>query len=143
MNRFLTIIFCILFLNNNFIKIEEVKALVPYYYFPSIKDLERESLLIGTKAYQLLYFGEIKKSLNLAKLAVKINKSNDKLWLILAEAQIANKFYEEALISLKKALINVIPVGIEGACETPAIRGFSIVGNSFILKPNFIDLIVI
>ena len=104
MNRFLTIIFCILFLNNNFIKIEEAKALVPYYYFPSLKNLERESLLIGTKAYQLLYFGEIKKSLNLAKLAVKINKSNDKLWLILSEAQIANQFYEEALISLKKAL---------------------------------------
>ena len=105
MNKFLAIIFCLLFVNNYFIKVKEAKAVVPYYYLPSIKNLEREGLLIGTQAYQLLYFGHIKKSLNLAKLAVKINNSNEKLWLILSETQIANKLYKEALVSLNKAQV--------------------------------------
>ena len=103
MRGFITTIFCIVFFSNFLLKTKEAKALVPYYYLPSIKSLEKESLLIGTNAYQLLYFGEIEKGLNLAKLAVKINKSNEKLWLILSEAQIANKYYQEALFSLKKA----------------------------------------
>ena len=58
---------------------------------------------IGRNAYQLLYFGQYEQSLNLAKLALKINKADEKLWLILAEAQIANNLYKEALNSLEKA----------------------------------------
>ena len=86
-----------------FLRIEQVQSLVPYYYFPTIKNLEKESLSIGKYAYQLLYFGQIKQGLNLAKLAVKINKSDEKLWLILSEAQMANELYEDALLSLLKA----------------------------------------
>ena len=56
-----------------FLKIEKVKSIVPYYYFPTEKNLQKESLSIGKTAYQLLYFGQYKESLNLAKLAVKIN----------------------------------------------------------------------
>jgi len=52
---------------------------------------------------QLLYFGQYEKSLNLAKLAVEINKRDEKLWLILSEAQVANKLYNDALNSLNKA----------------------------------------
>ena len=103
MKRFLTTIFCIIFFNNFLLTTKQANALVPYYYLPSKKNLERESLLIGTNAYQLLYFGQIEKSLNLAKLAVKINNSNEKLWLILAEAQLANELNKDALVSLKKA----------------------------------------
>ena len=103
MNRFLTTIICIIFFNNYLFTTKQANALVPYYYLPSIKNLERESLIIGTNAYQLLYFGQIEKSLNLAKLAVKINDSNEKLWLILSEAQLANGLNEDALVSLKKA----------------------------------------
>jgi len=84
-------------------KIEQVKSIVPYYYFPTIKNLQKRSLSIGKNAYQLLYFGQYKQSLNLAKLAVKINKTNEKLWLILAETQLANNLYKEALNSLNKA----------------------------------------
>ena len=76
-----------------------LKALVPDYYFPETKNLKQEGLLIGKKAYQLLYFGQIKDSLNLAKLAVKIDNNNETLWNILAEAQIANELYDDALIS--------------------------------------------
>ena len=86
-----------------FMKVNQVKSLVPYYYFPTVKSLQKESLSIGKNAYQLLYFGQYKQSLNLAKLAVKINKRNEKLWLILAEAQIANKLYKKALNSLDTA----------------------------------------
>ena len=79
------------------------RALVPYYYFPETKNLKEEALSIGKKAYQLLYFGQIKDSLNFAKLAIKINNTDEVLWTILAEAQIANKLYKEALISLNNA----------------------------------------
>jgi tetratricopeptide (TPR) repeat protein len=70
---------------------------------PTIKNLQKQSLYIGKNAYQLLYFGQYKDSLNLAKVAVKINSKDEKLWLILAEAQIANKKYKNALNSLNKA----------------------------------------
>ena len=86
-----------------FFQIEIVRAIVPYYYFPTIKNLQKQSLYIGKNAYQLLYFGQYRDSLNLAKLAVKINAKDEKLWLILAEAQIANKKYKNALNSLNKA----------------------------------------
>ena len=84
-------------------QIEKIQAIVPYYYFPTIKNLQKQSLYIGKNAYQLLYFGQYEDSLNLAKLAVKINAKDEKLWLILAEAQIANKKYKNALNSLNKA----------------------------------------
>lgn len=84
-------------------QLEQSKAVVPHYYQPSKEKLKQEGLSIGRSAYQLLYFGQIKDSLNLAKLAVKIDKSNETLWTILAEAQIANKLYEDALISLNFA----------------------------------------
>ena len=64
-----------------FSEIKQVKALVPYYYFPTKKNLEKESLSIGNYAYQILYFGQDEESLNLAKLAVKINNKNERLWL--------------------------------------------------------------
>ena len=86
-----------------FFQIEIVRAIVPYYYFQTKKNLQKQSLYIGKNAYQLLYFGQYEDSLNLAKLAVKINAKDEKLWLILAEAQIANNEYKNALNSLNKA----------------------------------------
>ena len=87
----------------HFFQIDMVRAIVPYYYFPTIKNLQKQSLYIGKNAYQLLYFGQYEDSLNLAKLAVKINAKDEKLWLILAETQIANKKYKNALNSLNRA----------------------------------------
>jgi len=91
MKKFLQNIILISLISFYFFQTKKVQAIVPYYYFPTIKNLEKESLYIGKNAYQLLYFGQYKDSLNLAKLAVKINAKDEKLWLILAEAQIANK----------------------------------------------------
>ena len=103
MKKFLQKIIWISLMSFYFLQIEKVQAIVPYYYFPTIKNLEKQSLYIGKNAYQLLYFGQYKDSLNLAKLAVKINSKDEKLWLILAEAQIASKQYKNALNSLNKA----------------------------------------
>ena len=86
-----------------FFQIDIVRAIVPYYYFRTIENLQKQSLYIGKNAYQLLYFGQYEDSLNLAKLAVKINAKDEKLWLILAESQIANKEYKNAVVSLNKA----------------------------------------
>ena len=83
--------------------IQNLKAIVPHYYFPETKHLKQEALLLGKQAYQLLFFGQVKDSLNLAKLAVKIDATNETLWITLAEAQIANSLYEAALISLNNA----------------------------------------
>ena len=103
MNKFFLKIICVSLISFYFLEVEKVKSVVPYYYLPTKKNLQREGLSIGKSAYQLLYFGQFKESLNLAKLAVKINQSDEKLWLILSEAQVANKLYKNALISLNKA----------------------------------------
>ncbi len=103
MKKFFKKIICISLISFYFLKVEEVQSLVPYYYFPTIRNIQKESLTIGKNAYQLLYFGQHKESLNLAKLAVEINKTDEQLWLILAEAQVANKLYKKALSSLNKA----------------------------------------
>ncbi len=108
MKKILKKIICFSLISFYFFEIEKVAALIPYYYFPTEKNLQKESLSIAKSAYQLLYFGQYDDSLNLAKLAVKINKTNEELWLILSEAQIANKLYKQALISLNEAL-NINP----------------------------------
>ena len=103
MKKFFKKLIYVCFIIVYFFQIKQVKSLVPYYYLPTIKNLEREGFSIGKNAYQLLYFGQYEQSLNMAKLAVKINKNDEKLWLILSETQIANKLYKNALISLNKA----------------------------------------
>jgi len=81
--------------------IKRASGIIPFYNAPFDNELEKESLSIGRSAYQLLYFGQLKEALNLAKLAISINNKNEKLWAILAEAQIANNLKTEALESLK------------------------------------------
>ena len=103
MKKFLKQIIWISLISFSFPQIEKVQAIVPYYYFPTKKNLQKQSTYIGKNAYQLLYFGQYEDSLNLAKLAVKIDAKDEKLWLILAEAQMANKKYKHALNSLNKA----------------------------------------
>ena len=103
MKKFFKKLIYITFFIVYFFQIKQIQSFVPYYYLPTIKNLEREAFSIGKNAYQLLYFGQYEQSLNMAKLAVKINKNDEKLWLILSEAQVANKLYKNALISLNKA----------------------------------------
>ena len=86
----------------NFFFIGSLKAIIPFYSIPNEDILKKNSFAIAKNAYQLLYFGQIKESLNLAKLAISINKYDASLWGLLAEAQIANKLYENAMNSIKK-----------------------------------------
>ena len=103
MKKFFGKIICLFLIIFYFSKVDKVQSLIPYYYFPSTRNLEKESLSIAKEAYQLLYFGQYKESLNLARLAIKINKTDAKLWLILSEAQVANKLYTKGLSSLNEA----------------------------------------
>ncbi len=86
----------------NFVFIGTLKAIIPFYSLPNEDNLKKNSFAIAKNAYQLLYFGQIKESLNLAKLAISINNNDPRLWSLLAEIQIANKLYENALNSIKK-----------------------------------------
>ena len=103
MKKFLKKIFCIFLVSFFFLKTEKVKSIVPYYFFPTTNNIKKESLSIGKNAYQLLYFGQNEESLNLAKLAVKLNSTDEKLWLILSDIQVANKLFKQGLNSLNKA----------------------------------------
>ena len=73
MKKLFKSLICISLISFYFFKTKEVQSIIPHYYFPTTKNLQKESLSIGKAAYQLLYFGQQKDSLNLAKLAVKIN----------------------------------------------------------------------
>ena len=86
----------------NIVFIESLEAIIPFYNLPKEDILKKNSFSIAKNAYQLLYFGQIKESLNLSKLAISLNKNDPKLWGLLAEAQIANKLYENALNSIKE-----------------------------------------
>ena len=103
MIKFFIKVICFTLICGSFLNTRNLKALIPYYYLPSSENFKKNSISIGKSAYQLLYFGQIKDSLNLAKLAIKINRQDEKLWSILAEAQIANELYKDALFSLNEA----------------------------------------
>ena len=103
MKKFFKKIICFSLISFSFFKVNQARSIVPYYYLPTKKNLQKESLLIGKSAYQLIYFGQYEDSLNLAKLAVKLNAEDEKLWLILSDAQVANKLYKNALNSLNEA----------------------------------------
>ena len=99
------LIFKILFLQLFCLSIFEIKksnAFIPYYNLPSKKFLNLNGTEIGKNAYQLLYFGQFKEGLALAKLAISLNPENVNLWALLAEAQIHNKLFNDALTSIKK-----------------------------------------
>ena len=86
----------------NIVFIESLEAIIPLYNLPNEDILKKNSFSIAKNAYQLLYFGQIKESLNLSKLAISLNENDPRLWSLLAETQIANKLYENALNSIKK-----------------------------------------
>ena len=98
---FKNLIFIQIFISN-LIFIGSSKAIIPFYNLPNEDSLNKNSFGIAKNAYQLLYFGQIKESLKLAELALSLNNNDPKLWSLLAETQIANKLYENALSSIKE-----------------------------------------
>ena len=99
------LIFKILFLQLfgfSIFEIKKLNAFIPYYNLPSKKFLNLNGTEIGKNAYQLLYFGQFKEGLALAKLAISLNPENVNLWALLAEAQIHNKLFNDALLSIER-----------------------------------------
>lgn len=84
-----------------------VKAFVPYYVVPNEIFLRNNGSFLGRKAYQLLILGRLSEGLQLANLAISLNKEDDILWTILAEAQLRNGLVNDALKSIEKGkLVN-------------------------------------
>ncbi len=99
--KFIKILF-FLFIGLSFFNLREIEAFVPSYNLPSKEFLKKNGSIIGKNAYQLLYFGQFKEGLQLARLAISLNPQDENLWLVLSEALVNNKLYEEALTSLNK-----------------------------------------
>ena len=51
MKKILRKILCISLISFFFFKTEKIQSIVPYYYFPTTKNLQKESLNIGKNAY--------------------------------------------------------------------------------------------
>ena len=83
--------------------IKEAKCFIPAVYEPNLEELKSTAIELGKTASQLLYFGERKRALQLAKLATTLNPKADELWAVLAEIQIRNQNLTAARKSLNKA----------------------------------------
>lgn len=80
-----------------------VKALTPYVYTPSPQELEGASVGIGRTAAQLLRLGQPEEAARLAALAVRLQPNDERLWSVLAEAQLRSDQLQAATGSLAKA----------------------------------------
>lgn len=79
------------------------RALVPYVYVPSEKELVGASLGIGRTAAQLLQLGQPEEAVRLAALAVRLQPDDERLWSLLAEAQLRSNQLDAAGTSLARA----------------------------------------
>ena len=80
-----------------------VRALTPYVYIPSAQELEGAGVGIGRTAAQLLRLGQPEEAARLAALAVRLQPNDERLWSVLAEAQLRSDQLKEAAESLAKA----------------------------------------
>ncbi len=80
-----------------------VRALTPYVYTPSAQELEGAGVGIGRTAAQLLRLGQPEEAARLAALAVRLQPNDERLWSVLAEAQLRSDQLEAAAGSLAKA----------------------------------------
>ncbi len=80
-----------------------VRALTPYIYTPSAQELEGAGVGIGRTAAQLLRLGQPEEAASLAALAVRLQPNDERLWSVLAEAQLRSDQLKAAAGSLAKA----------------------------------------
>ena len=78
-------------------------AFVPSINEPSIEELKKTSLKIGTTAKQFIFFGRPEEGISFAKLAISLNPEEIDLWLILIEGQMKNNSLSDALVSIQSA----------------------------------------
>ena len=79
------------------------RALTPYVYTPSAQELEGAGVGIGRTAAQLLRLGQPEEAARLAALAVRLQPNDERLWSVLAEAQLRSDQLKAAAGSLAKA----------------------------------------
>ena len=79
------------------------EAVVPYVYLPSSEELTGSAIGIGRTAAQLLQMGQPKQAAKLAALAVRLDPQDERLWSVLAEAQLRSDDLEQASQSLARA----------------------------------------
>ncbi len=79
------------------------QALVPTVYLPSAQELEGSAIGIGRTAAQLLSLGQPEEASRLAALAVRLRPNDERLWAVLAEAQLRSKQLKPAADSLARA----------------------------------------
>jgi tetratricopeptide (TPR) repeat protein len=79
------------------------RALVPYVYTPRTQELEGAGVGIGRTAAQLLRLGQPEEASRLAALAVRLQPNDERLWSVLAEAQLRSDQLNDAAGSLAKA----------------------------------------
>ena len=127
--KFLLLLIYFFYVGSSFFPIKRASAIIPFYFLPNSSNLERESIEIAKSAYQLLLYGQKEDSLELAKLAISLNDKDENIWAILAEAQIANQLYEEALLSIE-----------EGKKINPNMSEFYFAESSIFLDQNKLGL---
>ena len=79
------------------------KAVIPYVYVPTSEELTGSAVGIGRTAAQLLQMGQPKQAAKLAALAVRLDPQDERLWSVLAEAQLRRDDLERAGQSLARA----------------------------------------
>ena len=79
------------------------KAVGPSVYVPSSEELTGSAVGIGRTAAQLLQMGQPKQAAKLAALAVRLDPQDERLWSVLAEAQLRSDDLEQAGQSLARA----------------------------------------
>ncbi len=79
------------------------KALIPYVYTPSTRELARAGIGIGRTAAQLLQLEQPKEAARLAALAVRLQPNDERLWSVLAESQLRSDQLDAAAGSLARA----------------------------------------
>jgi tetratricopeptide (TPR) repeat protein len=77
--------------------------MIPYIYLPTSEELTGSAMGIGRTAAQLLQFDQPREAAKLAALAVRLNPQDERLWSVLAEAQLRNEQLDQASVSLARA----------------------------------------
>ena len=99
------------------------QAITPYVYVPSSEELKGSALGIGRTAAQLLQMGQPEQAAKLAALAVRLDPQDERLWSILAEAQLRSNDLDQASQSLARAKeINPEKAGLWFAQGALALR---------------------
>ena len=99
------------------------KAVIPYVYVPTSEELTGSAVGIGRTAAQLLQMGQPKQAAKLAALAVRLDPQDERLWSVLAEAQLRSDDLDQASQSLARAKdLNPNKPGLWFAQATLALR---------------------